>query len=319
MKTKNKLIFVLSFVSIILLFNTFTYANAAEAPWADGSMYTWATEDMIILHIMDYDTDTETVVESRTGSLFTYNLTDVDNSTLTYDYDVLGMFGGGGTTSYNVQIFNGLYSLGNMFTVNYVWDFEHNVTVMNTFSFTFPSWMLIDPNWTAVNSRLDDVFNGSTLLDTVVDPYLPITHNFTLDDVLNDATSFSIMGKSTLAEAKQQFTSSTHKWTFDFDYSNVQKLGVFNATAGYDNYYNYEVRTEQVILEFTTDGVLKYYTDNGKVQQTVDNVMSNSYYESYINLGGYITTETSPFCYLLAIPAIACMVIFVKWMNKRKN
>ncbi|TET28091.1 MAG: hypothetical protein E3J70_10435 [Candidatus Heimdallarchaeota archaeon] len=319
MKTKNKLIFVLSFVSIILLFNTFTYANAAEAPWADGSMYTWAEEDMIIIHAIDYDTDTESVIESRTGSLFTYNLTDVDNSTLIYDYDVLGMFGGSGISSYDVQVFNVLCSLGNMFSVNYVWDYEHNVTVMNTFSFAFPSWMLIEPNWTTVNSRLDEVFNGSTLLDTLADPYLPITYNFTLNDVLNDATSFSIMGKSTLAEAKQQFTSSIHKWTFDFDYSNVQKLGVFNVTAGYNNYYNYEIRTEQTILEFTADGVLKYYTDNGQIQYTVDNYMSNTYFESYINLGGFITTETSPLAYLMVIPAIACMVIFVKWMNKRKN
>ena len=144
MKTKNKLIFVLSFVSIILLFNTFTYVNAAEAPWADGSMYTWANENIVIIHSIDYDTETETVIESRSGSLFTYNLTDVDNSTLTYDYDVLGMFGGVGVSSYNVQVFNGLYSLGNMFSVNYVWDYEHNVTVMNTFSFTFPSSCLFD-------------------------------------------------------------------------------------------------------------------------------------------------------------------------------
>ncbi|MBY8995113.1 MAG: hypothetical protein KGD59_11225 [Candidatus Heimdallarchaeota archaeon] len=319
MKTKNKLILVLSFVSIILLFNTFTYANAAEAPWADGSMFSWAAENMIQIHLINYDDDVESIFEARTGYIFTFNLTDVDNSTLTYDYNTLGMFGGGGTSSYDVQVFNGLYSLGNMFLVSYVWDYEYNVTVMESFSFTFPYWLLIEPNWTAINSQLDDEFNGSTILDTVADPYQPITYNITLNDVLNDATSFSIMGKNTLVEAKQQFTSATHRWTFDFDYSNVQKTGRFNSTAGYNNYYAYEVRTEKTILEFSDAGVLNYFEDSGETQETYENSMNNFIYKSYINFGAYIATETSPFCFLIAIPAVASMVIFVKWMNKRRN
>jgi hypothetical protein len=317
MKTKNKLIFVFSLVSIVLLFSPFTHANAADAPWADGSMFTWASEDMAIVHTIDYETDTENLAEAKTGIIFTYNLTDVDNSTLTYDYDVLGS--GSGTTSYDVQVYIGSISLGSMFTVSYVWDYEHNVTVMESFGFSIPVWYLVDPNWTAVNSQLNDELNGSTILDTLADPYLPLIHNFTLNDVLNDATSFSIMGKNTLTEAKQQLTSSTHRWTFEFDYSSTIKTGRFNSTAGYNNYYDYEVRTEKTILEYTADGVLKYYEDTGEIQETYDDTMINSYFSSYFNLGGYITTEASPFCYLVVIPAVASMVIFVKWMNKRKN
>ncbi len=317
MKTKHKLISVLSFVSIILLFSTFTYANAADAPWVDGSMFTWATEDMVKVHSINYETDTEQLVESRSGQILTYNLTDVDNSTLTYDYEVLGIFGGSGTNSYDVQLFIAGITLANMFTVNYAWDYVNNVTVMNSFSFSFPYLILVDPNWTAVNAKINEELNGSTLLDTLADPYQPITYNFTLNDVLNDATSFSIMGKSTLAEAKQVLTTLPHRWTFEFDYSNVLKTSVWNGT--HDIFYNYDIRIEQTILEYTIDGVIKYYTDNGEIQTTIDNLMSNIYYESYINLGGYIITETSPFCYLLVIPAVTCMVIFVKWKNKRKN
>lgn len=319
MKTKNKLIFVLSFVSIILLFSTFTNANAAEAPWADGSIFTWAAEDGIILHTVDYEADIEQIIESRSGSLFTYNLTDVDNSTLTYDYDVLGILGVGGTTSYDVQAFIGSFSLGSMFTVSYVWDYEYNITVLDTFGFTLPYWLLIEPNWTTVNSKFNEEFNGSTIMDTVADPYLPLIHNFTLNDLLNDANSFSIMGKSTLAEAKQQFTPSTTRWTFEFDYSNVLLTGRFNSTAGYNNYYKYEVLTEQATLEYNANGVLKYYEDNGEVQETYMDRMISIKYNFYINLGDFLTTETSPFCFLIAIPAVASMVIFVKWMNKRKN
>lgn len=319
MKTKNKLVFVLSFVSMILLFSTFTYADAAEAPWADGSMFTWATEDTVIINTVDYETGTEQFIESRSGQLFTYNLTDVDNSTLTYDYDILGPFAGSGTYSYDVQVFLGSFSLGSMFGVSYVWDYEHNITVMESFSFSIPFELLVEPNWTAVNSKLNEEFNGSTILDTVADPYLPITHNFTLNDVLNDATSYTIMGKNSLAEAKQQFTPSTHRWTFDFDYSNVQKTGRFNITAGYNNYYNYEVRTEKAVLEYNANGVLLYHEDSGETQETYEDRMYNIKYHFYFNLGGFITTEASPFCYLIVIPAVACMVIGVKWMNKRKN
>lgn len=319
MKTTNKLAFILSFVSIILLFNTFTYANAAEAPWADGSMFTWGYEDSTIMHTIDYEHDTESIVESRSSQIFTYNLTDVDNSTLTYDYDIFTSSGGGsGTSSYDVQLYTNQISLGNMFFVNYVWDFEHNVTVMNGFTFTAPVWQLVDPNWTAINSRFVDVLNGSILMDTVVDPYQPITYNITLNDVLNDATSFSIMGKSTLQEAKQQFTPSIRSWTFEFDYSNVVKIGIFNVTAGYNNYYNYEKLTESVTMEYTSEGVLQQYVENGEQQSTIDDYMLNIWHNVYYNLGGYTVTDTSPLVYLMVIPAIACMVIFVKWMNKRK-
>ena len=319
MKTNNKLIFVLSFGSIILLFSTFTYANAADAPWADGSMFTWATEDMITIHTIDYDTNTEQIIESKSSQIFTYNLTDVDNSTLTYDYDVLGIFGGGGTASYNVQNYIAGITLMNMFSASYVWDYEHNITVLQSFGFSFPYYLLVEPNWTAINNKLNEEFNGSTILSTVVDPYQPITYNFTLNDVLNDATSFSIMGKSTLAEAKQQFTSSTMKWTFEFDYSNVVQTGRFNSTAGYNNYKSFDVLTEKSITEYTPAGALKYHEDTGERQETYNDVFSGVLYLSYINADVFITTEESPFCYLLVIPAVACMAIIGKWMKKRKN
>lgn len=304
---------------MILLCSTFTYASAAEAPWADGSMFTWATEDSVIINTVDYETGTEQLIESKSGQIFTYNLTDVDNSTLTYDYDILGPFAGSGTYSYDVQVLVSQINIGNIFTVSYAWDYEHNITVMETFSFSIPFELLVDPNWTAINSKFNEVFNGSTILDTVADPYLPITHNFTLNDVLNDADSFTIMGQNSLAEAKLQFTPTTRRWTFDFDYSNVQKFGIFNITAGYDNYYNYDIITDKAVLEFDANGVLLYHEESGEIQSTHEDVMSNFKFHLYFNFGAYIATETSPFCYLCVIPAIACMVIGVKWINKRKN
>jgi hypothetical protein len=204
-----------------------------------------------------------------------------------------------------------------MFSVNYDWDYVNNVTVMTTFSFSFPYWVLVDPNWTAVNTRINDELNGSTILDTLADPYLPLIHNFTLNDILNDAVSFSIMGQSTLTDAKLQLTSSTNRWTFEFDYSNVVKTAVNNGT--HDIYYNYDIRTEQTTLEYTADGILKYYNDNGEFKITIDNFMTSIYFQSYINLGGFIVTETSPLCYLCVIPIAGCLVIFVKWKNKRRN
>ncbi|NHK32496.1 MAG: hypothetical protein FK730_14175 [Asgard group archaeon] len=320
MKTINKLSIVLSLTSIILLFNIIPFANAAEAPWDIGSMYTWGTEDSIRIHHIDYELNTESVEEIKSSQVFTYNLTDVDNSSLTYDYDSFAATGGGsGTSSYNWQVYTSSISLSSMFIVNYVWDYEHNVTVLETFAFTLPVWLLIDPNWTAINNHFVDTLNGSTILDTLADPYQPITYNFTLNDVLNNATSYSIMGKSNLQEALLQFTSTTFKWTFEFDYSNVVKTGVFNVTAGYSNYYNYEIRKEQVILEFTSDGVLKYFTDNGETKNTIDNYMTHFNYNYYFNIDGLIVTEESPLAYMMIIPAIACMVVFVKWINKRKH
>lgn len=320
MKTTNKLAIVLSLVSIIFLFNVTPIANAAEAPWDVGSMYTWGSEDNLRLQYVDYDLNTETVQEFNSALVYTLNLTDVDNSSLTYDYDVFTSGGkGSGTSSYDWQVYTSSITLNGIFIVNYVWDYENNVTVLDTFMFTLPVWGLIDPNWTAINSHFVDTLNGSQIIDTVVDPYLPIIHNITLNDFLDNATSYSIMGKSNLQEALLQFTSTTTRWTFDFDYSNVAKTGVFNVTAGYNNYYNFEIRSEQVILEYTNDGVLKYYTDNGDTKKTIDNYMTRAIYNVYHNLGGLIITEESPLAYVMIIPAFACMVVLIKWINKRKN
>ncbi|NHJ41078.1 MAG: hypothetical protein FK731_13685 [Asgard group archaeon] len=320
MNTKNKLTIILSLISIVILFNIYPSANAAEAPWDIGSMYTWGNESLIKIHIIDYELDTETYQEIKSSQVFTYNLTDIDNSSLTYDYDLITTSGiGSGTQSYDWQDFTSMITLGSMFMVQYAWDYEHNITVLSSFTFSLPIWLLIDPNWTAINDHFTNILNGSEIITTLADPYVPITYNFTLDDVLANATSFSIMGKSNLQEALLEFTPTTTRWTFNFDYSNVAKFSVYNSTAGYHNYNDYEIRTEQAILEYTSEGILKYLTDNNELQRTINDNMLHLINSLYYNLDGLIVTETSPLPYFLVIPTIGCLVIFVKWINKRKN
>ncbi|NHJ87824.1 MAG: hypothetical protein FK734_20345 [Asgard group archaeon] len=316
-------LFIITTITLLLLGSNISTTKAAEVPWNVGDTFKFGSRFMIEEFYIDYEHD-EVKQHSIIDQISEYsiNITSINNVTDTYEYMIYDVDGSTGPNpaNYNADDFAAQITLANLFSgIDYAWDYEHNVTVLTSFGFTLPAEYLVYPNWSLINSKYDTILNASTILDTVADPYEPIIHNITLGQFLDEATSFSIQGKDTLAKAKELFTSTTTTWSFKFDLSGVMKAGVFNGTAGHNNYYPYEKLDFTFEVSCTDTGVINEYHQNYHVRVTVEDFLTEVIFLNDVWLGGIGETETSNFAYLMVLPGIGMIALFVKWISKKKK
>lgn len=323
-KRNAKLFMLFQVIFLIAILGNPSYSQALGESWEVGIPYTFNYRDYEELTITNEKDNTEFNSDVLVIGEYVFNITSINNVTENYvadSYDSIGNVNTA-TRSYDAELFsNSVLTLSSMYQVDYDWNYEFNTTVLTFFAcnININSWYFVEPNWTLVNNGFANSFNESEIVFALADPYEPITHNFTLGDVLNETTSFAIMGKDTFPEINQQFVNNLSRWTFVHDFSNKIYFGVYNSTIDELSYYPYDTYKLTLELEYSSSGILKNYYYKTEIKYTSLQITTSFLDEDRIAYGALptITTKDSSSAYLLSIPAILVLVIVYK--NQKKN
>ncbi len=119
---------------------------------------------------------------------------------------------------------------------------------------------LIDPDWAAVKEAYLQMWNESR----VVTFDIHSSKKVTFDDLLGNATSYKLMGKDNLADAKKELRDDTHEWSYEVDLSNYLEYRYYSeedATTKYVKFNKYIIRW---VVAFTSGGLLDHFEYNGE-------------------------------------------------------
>ncbi|MBN1329987.1 MAG: hypothetical protein JXA54_10990 [Candidatus Heimdallarchaeota archaeon] len=288
-----KILMLINFISIVLLVSTLSAAKAVPPGWSAGDIILWGQRNTTRTGTYNDERTlgaiTETIVLDETE----FNITAIN--TLLKEYDA---FETDSTTrvfhndwDYAANLFvNDELDLEDFLDINYVWDYEHNVTSLTTFNLDIDPWYLYEPDFIAYNKGFRDMLNGTVIVDTVNDPYQSLIHNFTLSNVL---ASFpvSIMGKSTLETGFAQFKNNTRSWKFEFDLGGHMKQTQWNGTMNI--HYPYEVYKKSIEFAITEAGVLEKFIYTVETKITIDEFTTEYFNELKTVLGGLKSASAS--------------------------
>ncbi len=321
MSKKIRILMLINAIAAIILVSNIATAQAVPPGWNAGDIYVWGYRDTTLTTITE---DEDAIgLEDSTNYDIEYNITALD--TLNREFDAIE------TDAYGVdfrdnrdyaasEFVNDELDLFDFFSVNYVWDYVNNVSVFVDFEANFFDnfgniYFLIEPDWVVINKGFTDMYNVSEVMDTLADPYEPITYNYTLGNIM-DAISIKIMGKSKLSSAVSQFTDSKRKWTFEFDLSDYIKKEQWNGT---DNiYYDYDLYKIYVELEYTKEGVLDRSEIQFSSKLTIDGITVDINYEEVIALGG-MKAASANFATFAAIGGLVSTALIAIFIKRRKK
>ncbi|MCE7745209.1 MAG: hypothetical protein GPJ52_08770 [Candidatus Heimdallarchaeota archaeon] len=252
----------------------------------------------IDIHIREINSVDETILYERTDE------DDVNNFTAHYGWE---------------SYISNYFDFTDIFYINYIWNLETDRPILRSFGFDFNCYRFIENNWTSINAHLSDIFNESTIVDTVTNPNDMTEQDLTFGDFLGSLKSYKIQGRSSLPAARQGFTDSTTKWTFKFDLSGVlHYLDHYNTTFGYNVYLPIEKMTHETVVEYTEDGARKHqkYLEELEIIDSAEEYKLTEFSHYEVALGK-LPIQLS-FSYLASIPAILFIVLVVRIKNKKK-
>lgn len=303
-KTKKILMLTNIFVISILISYIVT-SDATTRSWNPGDIFIWGEQLKIITEQFDQEENVGAYVETIIRDETEYNITAID--TVQKEFDAYRTTTGGVTflndREYGADDYVDDYldNLFNFITVDYVWDYENNRSVCNSFGTNLDYYYLLEPDFLTINEAYKTMLNGSEIIETLNDPYSSTIFNYTLNDVF-EAINVKIMGKGSLSSGFNQFIGDKSKWTFEYDLSNYMMEAVWNGTMNI--YYPYQEWVESWVIEFNAGGVLQEFTNIYKSQITVDEFYSAIYVETKVSLGG-MKAVAAPFATYTSIASLA--------------
>ncbi len=297
-----------------------TSIQSADRSWHAGEVYFFGSSYDIHEILRTHSPDLQTIVDISGEMQFSYNITGID--LIQERYQAIYTDNSGPSTTTNRRFiwedFVERY-LENLFDATYVWDYEHNSTVLTGFSISSSKWTFIEPQWDKINSGFaNDFLNTSEIIATVNDPYSSVIHNITLGSFLNDTSSYTIMGKDNLEDAKNKFTEKVTKWFLELDLTGLLMTGIYNSTLGYNLYHPAEKATISYEVEYSKGGVLNKLQLGSFSNYTFTDYSVESLMNHLTVLGGIESLEGN-FPILMVFPAIIFVAIFALKIRKEKN
>lgn len=238
--------------------------SSAAVPWEVGQTFTYEVSieqtSIVVENKVDGLTSSASVLKEFTDD---YVITAIDKIDLDVTFDTLEYDGTVGNITQNYNSTNFGLAMGD-FTATYL-QFENN----NTFylrHFYYPDSVpiLVDPDFADINDNFKDGLNESKIIDSYIDWDDLKYYDFTLGNLLNNMTSWSINVGTTLSDARTAITDETKEYTMEFDLSGLltfryTKVEGAEVITIYDTY---DVATISLNWEYDSDGILKSYTEN---------------------------------------------------------
>lgn len=322
MSKKNRILRLTIISTFIIFFSTYSNVNAYNLDWEAGSIYRFGFLTHVYSEQINTTKGAKDVVDTTIEEEGYYNITALNLLNERYSYIYTGMFGEGSlvTRDFGMDDFISLAlsSWSNIMFVEYFWDYGTNTTVLGNFDLGFDPFRFINPDWISFNDAFILLFNESTIIDTVADPYEPVIHNITLGDFLGSLPSYTLNGKNTIIEGKTQFTEDNTAFSFVLDLTGVYKIGIFNSTLGYDVFYPSDKLTFEFSFDYTNGGILNARNFVYDFEFTFDELFSKEIVELKTAYGGLKSLHAS-FAYLSIIPALLTFVFVVRAAKLRKK
>lgn len=306
---------MLNVIAFTLLLTNLSSSQAATREWNAGGIYMWSGQSLVETSLTDNEQDVRQYQRIETDVEYKYNLTAID--TVTKEYDVYISNSGGtsfsGGIDYAAEDFvDDELPLSSSMDVDFIWNFETNETVLYRFDFYLDPFKLIEPDWAIINTGFAELFNLSEIVETVTHPFEPIIYNLTLGDTFGNASLIKIQGvKNNLNKSIGKFISTNTKFSFEFDFTGKMNARVYNGTAGYHNYYLYDLYTIFGEFSFSDGGVLEKAEYRFEYIRTYEDLVTH-YVETSIVVLGNLRSLTGNFAFLAILPAIGLIAVIAR-------
>jgi hypothetical protein len=213
-----------SVITILLLGILMTQISISSAavPWTVGQTFTYEVvieqTSTIVENTADGLTSTSSYVMETTND---YEIIEIDKVNLEVTFDLISYDGSvdNVTDSYNSTIFG--LSLGD-FSATYLQFQDNNTFYLRSFYAPDSVPMLVDPDFADVNDNFKDELNASKIIDLRYDPDDFKFYKFTLGNLFNNMTSWSINTGTTFSAVHTAITD---------EYSNTVDRPGFNLDA----------------------------------------------------------------------------------------
>lgn len=328
MSQKKSILMLTNFIIIALLVSNAITSIAIEREYNAGNIFTWGFNIEEVMTNTYLDLDLVYINDETDSGDIQLNITAIDTLTKNYEGIWSDDSGSGspGTYDYSLDDLGDRFETGDLFDIDWEWDYLNNVTVPGDFDFmlntpylmwqVFDHSYLIDPKWGDINDAIFAGFNLTYQVETFYNPYnANITYNYTLADVF-DNISFKIMGKDTLADAEAKFTDTIYKWNFVFDLSGFLMEEYWNGTT--DIYQAYETYIVSLSLEYSEGGVLQELEHTTTTLITIDGIQEEVNYKFKLALGG-MKSATVNFATISAVIGLFTISIVIVVIRRRKR
>ncbi|NHJ49043.1 MAG: hypothetical protein FK733_14750, partial [Asgard group archaeon] len=238
-KKTNRILMLITFLMIIC-FSNISSVNAYELSWHAGDVFGYTVGTNIYSKVTDDLTGYYEEAEMNIQDEVTFNITGINLLSKVVNYIYTSSMGPMSTgNDFGWNDFTSDLQIDDLFNPIYEWDYGTNSTILVDYSPSFALYYFLEPEWKLINDYFKEELNGSTIIETVNDPYNPIIYNITLNDFLNNITAFTLNGKGSLADGLNQLTATNTKWIMEINCNNELYDDNYNGTLGYDEYIPY--------------------------------------------------------------------------------
>ncbi len=294
--------------------------SSAVVPWEVGQKFTYEQSyegtSTVEENIADGLVSTSSIIVESTED---YEITIIDKTNLEITLDNLALDGSVDniTVSYNSTTFG--LELG-YFSATYL-QFENNDSFYLR-SFYYPNWVptLIDPDFKDINDNFKEGLNSSKLIDIRYGHDLSL-YEFTLGNLFNNMTSWSINEGTSFTDAKTAITDETREYTMEFDLSGLLTFSyteVINAEV-VTIYQTYDVATISLNWEYDSDGILKSYSEREVYSYVRNDATITNEYESTTKQPGFSLDDNALPGFELYLSILGLIAIPIIYKGKRSN
>ncbi|MHA2364994.1 MAG: Heimdall-CTERM domain-containing surface protein [Candidatus Hodarchaeales archaeon] len=178
----------------------------------------------------------------------------------------------------------------------------------------------VDPQWDIINTELRDAFNTSNIIGTArnltSESYGPYYYyDFTLADILGNATSYKLMGQDNWDDGLEKLTDSTRSWSLEFDFTGMARQSEWDsATQNYDYSTAFELYKFKTETSFNNEGVVesakseletKITNDENDITCTVKTIAE-------VKLGGLPASGAPGFELISVLALLGTLTIIIK-------
>ncbi|MBY9000031.1 MAG: hypothetical protein KGD64_03885 [Candidatus Heimdallarchaeota archaeon] len=321
MKTKTRIISVISFIVLLSLLNLNpTLGTTSERDWLEGDIEVYGFR-------MHVGTNYANLLTNLTGSEIMeaemdYQLELIDVNQVTYDYvfNATMPYGSLGESDSTGDIDYIIDDMMDYFLhFEYVWDDSANITRLIDFNVGNEYLVFfIEPDWDKFNQALADIFDRERLIASIA--HDSTTTNITMGDFLDSLTSYQLLGVEGFSESEE--IDPVTKWTLTFDL-NQSIYDKSTPLPFVDTFTLYNKYNASCVLEYTEGGTL--VESESSIRSGIINVDEEEgdlYFEQYsyqqLIRGGLNPEKASVNLYsILSAILVVPIIIYIYIRRKR--